>query len=273
VGTDKRARQKSGRQSRLEQAQAEAKKAQTRGAVFKWGGIGLAIAVFIIGYAWLNRDSGSKTSTTSGSSTTVAGATTTTAKPGVFTYGTTECPPAAGAAKQTQSFSAPFKQCIDPAKTYTATIVTTKGELKVALDPKKAPGTVNNFVALARNKYFDGTPCHRIIPSFVAQCGDPTGKGTGGPGYKFADELPQAGEYKIGSLAMANSGPNTNGSQFFIITGDQGVALPPNYSLFGQALPGQDAVIKALDAAGSDQNNGVPPKEPVSLTSVTITES
>jgi len=107
------------------------------------------------------------------------------------------------------------------------------------------------------------------------QCGDPTGKGNGGPGYTIADELPQAGEYKIGSLAMANSGPNTNGSQFFVITGDQGAQLPPNYSLFGQVTDGLDTTVKALDAAANPDPsaNGVPPKEPITITKVTITES
>ena len=117
---------------------------------------------------------------------------------------------------------------VDTTKAYVATITTNKGVLTVNLDVKAAPLTVNNFVALARNKYFDGLSCHRIIPKFVAQCGDPLGTGTGGPGYKFIDELPKAGAYKVGSLAMANAGTNTNGSQFFIITGADGAALPPS---------------------------------------------
>jgi cyclophilin family peptidyl-prolyl cis-trans isomerase len=188
----------------------------------------------------------------------------------VFTYGTTDCPPQTGATEAKRSFTAPFKQCIDPAKTYTALLKTSKGDLTVKFDPVKAPGTVNNFVALALNKYFDGVPCHRIIPSFVVQCGDPTGSGTGGPGYKFADELPQQGEYKIGSLAMANSGPNTNGSQFFIITGQQGVDLPPSYSLFGEVTAGADTTLKALDAVGSAAGT---PSEAILIQSVTITVS
>jgi len=104
----------------------------------------------------------------------------------------------------------------------------------------------------------------------VVQCGDPLGTGAGGPGYKFVDELPKAGQYKIGSLAMANSGANTNGSQFFIITGSQGVALPASYSLFGQVTVGTDTTLKALDAAGSASGA---PKEAVVITSVRITES
>ena len=163
--------------------------------------------------------------------------------------------------------------CIDPTKTYTAEVVTTQGALTIELDAEQAPMTVNNFVFLARYRYFDGTPCHRIIPNFVAQCGDPTGTGTGGPGYEFDDELPEAGEYQIGSVAMANSGPNTNGSQFFIITGEDGAALPPQYSLFGQVTDGLDTTVPALDAVGNPENNGVPPLEEVLIETVTITES
>ena len=127
-------------------------------------------------------------------------------------------------------------------------------------------------MTLARYRYFDGISCHRIIPGFVAQCGDPTGTGTGGPGYEFADELPQAGEYQIGSLAMANAGPDTNGSQFFIITGPQGASLPPDYSLFGMVTEGLDTTLPALDAVGNP-DGGVPPLEEVIIESVTITES
>ena len=107
------------------------------------------------------------------------------------------------------------------------------------------------------------------------QCGDPTATGSGGPGYSFADELPQAGEYKLGSIAMANSGPNTNGSQFFIITGDQGVTLPPSYTLFGQVTSGLDTTVPALNAASNPDPaaNGVPTLEPLIIVSVVITES
>jgi cyclophilin family peptidyl-prolyl cis-trans isomerase len=186
----------------------------------------------------------------------------------VFTYGTTDCPPVTGATEAKRAFTAPFKQCIDVAKTYTALIKTSKGDLTVQFDPVKAPGTVNNFVSLALNKYFDGITCHRIIPGFVVQCGDPSGTGTGGPGYKIADELPKAGEYKLGSLAMANSGPNTNGSQFFIISGQQGIDLPPSYSLFGQVTAGADTTLKALDAVGTASGA---PTEAILIQSVTIT--
>src|SRR5579863_2799121 len=161
------------------------------------------------------------------------------------------------------------EMAIDPQKRYTAEMNTSKGTLKIALDPAAAPRTVNSFVFLARNGYYDGVVFHRIIPGFVVQGGDPTGTGRGGPGYKFADELPPAGRYEVGSLAMANSGPNTNGSQFFIISGPDGVRLPPSYSLFGKVIAGLETVA-ALDAAGS---GGGSPKERVHIESVTITEA
>jgi cyclophilin family peptidyl-prolyl cis-trans isomerase len=158
---------------------------------------------------------------------------------------------------------------VDKDKRYTAEMVTSKGTLTIALDPIAAPITTNNFVFLARWHYFDGIVFHRVIPGFVLQGGDPTGTGTGGPGYKFKDELPKAGRYELGSLAMANSGADTNGSQFFVISGPHGVALPPKYSLFGKVVAGLD-VVAAIDAIGTESGK---PKERVVIESVTITES
>jgi cyclophilin family peptidyl-prolyl cis-trans isomerase len=148
-------------------------------------------------------------------------------------------------------------------------VETDVGTFNVALDAKAAPKTVNNFVFLAREHFYDGVTFHRVIPGFVVQGGDPQGNGSGGPGYKFADELPKAGAYKVGSLAMANSGPNTNGSQFFIITGSQGTQLPPNYSLFGNVNSGMD-VVKNIEAGGSSSGT---PTTVHKMTRVTITES
>jgi cyclophilin family peptidyl-prolyl cis-trans isomerase len=159
--------------------------------------------------------------------------------------------------------------CIDVNKRYTATMVTTKGTLVIALDPSGAPQTVNNFVFLARYHYFDGIVFHRIIPGFVLQGGDPTGTGRGGPGYRFADELPAPGRYELGSLAMANAGPNTNGSQFFVISGPSGIRLPPQYSLFGKVVTGLD-VVSAIDAIGTSSGT---PQESVTIESVTVTEA
>jgi cyclophilin family peptidyl-prolyl cis-trans isomerase len=158
---------------------------------------------------------------------------------------------------------------IDSERRYTAEMVTSHGTMKIALDPLAAPKTVNNFVFLARQGYFDGIVFHRIIPGFVLQGGDPEGSGRGGPGYRFEDELPPPGRYELGSLAMANAGPNTNGSQFFVISGPDGVRLPPQYSLFGKVVSGLDVVSK-IDALGSRSGD---PKEKVVIESVTITES
>ena len=168
-----------------------------------------------------------------------------------------------------KQFEAEPAMGIDAAKRYTAVMETSKGSMTIVLDPIGAPRTVNSFVFLARNGFYDGVVFHRIIPGFVVQGGDPTGTGRGGPGYKFADELPAPGRYEVGSLAMANSGPDTNGSQFFIISGSDGVRLPPSYSLFGKVISGLETVA-ALDAAGS---GGGSPKERVHIESVTITEA
>lgn len=180
------------------------------------------------------------------------------------------CPSPDGSAEQQQSFDAQPPMCLDSALSYTALVTTNKGEITIELDQEKAPVTVNNFVFLARNQYFNDTTCHRIIPGFVVQCGDPTATGGGDPGYKFADELPAAGEYQIGSIAMANSGPDTNGSQFFIITGDQGAALPPQYTLFGEVAAGFDETVVEMEAAGTASGS---PAEPVDIQSVVISTS
>jgi cyclophilin family peptidyl-prolyl cis-trans isomerase len=166
-------------------------------------------------------------------------------------------------------FQAPPPMCISTDKTYTATVDTDVGTFTVALNAKEAPKTVNNFVYLSRYHFYDGVTFHRVIPDFVVQGGDPQGTGQGGPGYQFADELPKAGAYKVGSLAMANAGPNTNGSQFFIITGSQGTQLPPKYSLFGSVISGMD-VVKKIEADGAA--SGTPTKVH-KMTKVTITES
>lgn len=181
----------------------------------------------------------------------------------------TDCPAPDGSSPKQQSFSSPPPMCIDPERRYTAEMRTTKGDLAIALDAVGAPATVNNFVFLARYHYYDGVSFHRIIPGFVVQGGDPEGTGRGGPGYRFGDELPAAGRYEVGSLAMANAGPDTNGSQFFIISGGDGARLPPQYSLFGSVVRGLD-VVAALDAVGSREGT---PREPVGMESVTIIEA
>jgi len=175
-----------------------------------------------------------------------------------------------GSSERRQQFDEAPPMCIDPSKRYTAEIVTSVGTLTAALDAAAAPRTVNNFVVLARYHYYDGVIFHRIIQGFMCQGGDPTGTGRGGPGYRFEDELPAPGRYEVGSLAMANAGPNTNGSQFFIVSGRSGVGLPPQYSLFGKVVKGLD-VVAQMEAVETDRSDR--PRTDVVIESVTITEA
>ena len=131
---------------------------------------------------------------------------------------------------------------IDSEKTYRVTITTDRGAIVADLDPKLAPNTVNHFVALSRQGFYDGLTFHRVEPGFVIQGGDPEGTGRGGPGYKWKDE-PVLGEYTLGALAMANAGPNTNGSQFFITTADCTRNLTKSYNLFGYVVQGMDVAL------------------------------
>lgn len=177
-------------------------------------------------------------------------------------------PPLDGSAPVTKKFGSMPPMGIDPAKRYSVAMETTLGTLVIALDAAAAPLTVNNFVYLAAHHYYDGVIFHRIIKGFMCQGGDPEGSGRGGPGYKFGDELPKPGKYQIGSVAMANAGPNTNGSQFFIISGPNGCSLPPAYSLFGQVVKGLE-VVEAMQSVAT--RPGDRPVEDVVIKSITIT--
>lgn len=160
-------------------------------------------------------------------------------------------------------------QVIKTGQTYTALVHTTAGDITVELS-QNTPVTTNNFVFLAQEKFYDGVIFHRVIPGFMIQGGDPTGTGSGGPGYKFADE-PFTGEYKRGTLAMANAGPNTNGSQFFIMHADY--ALPKNYVIFGQVTSGLEVVDKIATAPTvQDGRENSRPQTPVKITSIEILE-
>ena len=131
---------------------------------------------------------------------------------------------------------------INEQATYRVTLQTNKGAIVMDLDPQLAPNTVNNFVNLARDGYYTGLTFHRVVPDFVVQGGCPEGTGTGGPGYRFDDE-PVTGEYILGAVAMANAGPNTNGSQFFICIDDCRSKLTPSYNLFGFVSNGMDVAL------------------------------
>ena len=165
---------------------------------------------------------------------------------------------------------------IDPDKRYVATMVTSHGTMVIALDPLAAPKTVNSFVFLADKGYYHCVIFQRVIPGFMDQAGDPTGLGTGGPGYTITDEYPAkaasaADQYPLGSVAMANTGaPNSGGSQFFVVTGAQGESLPNTYSLFGRVVSGMSVVLK-INAEGSAA--GVPPDVTERILSVHIEKS
>ena len=293
MGTTKRERQKQGRQARIAQAQADAaKKKRTRTAVL----LGILVVALIgvsIAVGAGGGDGDDDVTAAATTSPTAEGelASTTSTVPaetpptiavtippgGESISGATPCPAEDGSSPRTTSFEEAPSGCIDEGATYTATIATSEGDIVVELDAEAAPETVNSFVALARYHYYDGVSFHRIIPGFMIQGGDAVGPtpGTGGPGYELPDELPPADEdplvnYAPGVIAMANSGPNTSGSQFFIMaTGNSG--LDPDYSVFGRVIEGQD-VVDAINRNGDPVSNGTPTAEIV-ITSVTITES
>ncbi len=170
--------------------------------------------------------------------------------------------------------SAPAMQ-IDPSKRYQATLHTNKGDITIELLVGDAPKTVNNFVFLAREGFYSNVPFHRIIKDFMIQTGDPTGTGRGGPGYRFNDELNTPFNYEKGTLAMANAGPNTQGSQFFICHGAGAERLPHNYTIFGKVTEGLDTLdkiagVQVRPGAGGENSS---PVDPPRMTDVTIQES
>ena len=160
---------------------------------------------------------------------------------------------------------------IDESKTYTAILHTDKGDITIALNAKQTPATVNNFVYLAKQKFYENTIFHRVIKGFMIQGGDPTGTGAGGPGYRFDDE-PFEGSYDRGTVAMANAGPDTNGSQFFIMHAKQD--LPPNYTIFGKVTEGLETVDAIATAEVTQSDSGEPskPVTPAKIKTVEIIE-
>lgn len=161
-------------------------------------------------------------------------------------------------------------------KKYVATLKTSLGDIKVELFAKDTPKTVNNFVFLARENFYNGTIFHRIIKDFMIQGGDPLGTGEGDPGYSFNDELPAKSSYEAGIMAMANAGPNTQGSQFFICNGEKAKKLDsrPNYTQFGKVIEGMDVVLKisSVEVGPNFSGEVSQPKVPPVLQSVTIEE-
>lgn len=161
------------------------------------------------------------------------------------------------------------KMTIDKTKKYTATLKTEKGDIVVELNAAETPITVNNFVSLAKKNFYNNTIFHRTIKGFMIQGGDPTGTGRGGPGYRFADE-PFVGEYTRGTIAMANAGPDTNGSQFFIMHKD--VPLQKDYVIFGKVIKGLEVVDVIAEAPTEPTGEKSTPVSPIKILSIEITQ-
>ncbi len=289
MGTEKRARQKANRQQKLQ----ELEKAEKQDKFRQYATMGVVVLVVLIGgLALLSFATGDDDPETTEAGAADAEAadeamsedtaddTADTADDGADSDGETaaavdpgDCPPADGSGPQILEFAAAPPLCIDPEASYTALLDTNLGPITIELDAAKAPNTVNNFVFLARHHYYDGTVFHRIIEDFMIQGGDATGSppGSGGPGYTIEEEVPQAGEYEVGSIAMAKrNAPGTTDAQFFIVTGPNGEALPPLYSLFGKVTEGLD-VVMAIEALPTDASDF--PTEEIIIDSITITEA
>ncbi|MHB1710413.1 MAG: peptidylprolyl isomerase [Acidimicrobiales bacterium] len=282
MSTEKRQRQKAGRQARRE---AEAKAHKRKQRVKRV--ITLAIVALVIAGIVTLASGGSSKHTASHPTTSTKVPTTTTVpapkggsgntSPSAITT-SANCPTSFTATLNKPSYASYPPMTINPSKTYTATITTDVGPFTVRLDAKAAPKAVNSFVFLADHHFFDCITFHRVIPGFVDQTGDPTGTGSGGPGYQFTERGPAKAtpQYPLGSVAMANSNspattdPTTNGSQFFVVAGPQGENLAPNYTLFGKVISGM-SVVEKINSGGSA--TGVPPTVLHRMISVTIAVS
>lgn len=283
VSTEKRQRQKAGRQARLEAEQKRKKRKQSTRRIITV----VVVAAVVVGISYLIFKPGKKSATAASTTTTTAPAAPAKPKggsgntsPSAITT-SADCPANFKATLNKPYWTSAPKLTIDPTKTYTATVTTDVGSFTIALDAKQYPTAVNNFVFLANQHFFDCITFHRVIQTFVDQTGDPTGTGTGGPGYQFTAPAPKRAtpQYPLGSVVMANadnppsSNPKTNGSQFFIVAGSEGESLTPNYALFGQVTSGMSVVdtINSGGSAASDQTG-----TPVTLhrmVSVTVTQS
>ncbi|HSN11764.1 MAG TPA: peptidylprolyl isomerase [Propionibacteriaceae bacterium] len=208
-------------------------------------------------------------STTPTSSTTVR-----TTKPSIAqaSPGTVSCTYVA-ASTPAKPVDPPSGTNVPATGTAVAVITTNEGPISITMDRSKTPCTVNSFLSLAQQKYFDATRCHRLVNAglYLLQCGDPTGTGVGGPGYTFRDETYATDTFPAGTVAMANAGPNTNGSQFFLVYAD--TSLPPQYTVFGHMDPAGIAVVAKIAADGQDGSNnagGGKPNNPAKILSVSL---
>lgn len=259
--TDKRARQRAGRQARL----AAMQRRQQRRRRLRTSVIVVIIAAVVVGSVYLitRKTTPSRPNTAQGRLETL--------------WQKAGCPTSISARVNHKSYPSAPALSLSSSAVYTATVKTDVGSFVMALNPTESPQSVNSFVYLARQGYFNCNLFHRVIPGFVDQTGDPTGTGKGGPGYQFAEAGPPVAspQYPLGSVAMANSNnpattkPTTNGSQWFIVTGTEGEDLPPDYTLFGQVSSGMSVVQKI----NKDGTTGGTPKLYHRILSVTIKES
>jgi peptidyl-prolyl cis-trans isomerase B (cyclophilin B) len=251
--SEKRERQRQNRDARRV-AEFEAEKKRKRNRSIRNFGLLLIPLVIVFVILQITNNSGSSSSSKS-SATTVA------------------CGAKAPAKNQAKQYDAAPKMTIDTSKTYTAVMDTSCGKITITLDAAHAPQTVNSFVFLAKEGFYNGTLFHRIVTDFMDQGGDPKGDGTGGPGYKLPDE-PPADSYKAGSAAMANAGSGTTGSQFFLVVSDNGAAQlqPKAYSSLGTMDAEGLKVAQKINTFGASDSAGVPTKK-VYVNKVTITES
>ena len=278
-GNREQERKKANRQARLAaEHQAATRHRRIRTGLLVGGAVVLILAVLLI-VSLVSSDDGDDgedvaagATTTLLGSTTVTGNATATSAAGASTtaagQGTAACPAADGSSERQTSFDGPPPNCIDPGTTYAATVVTSEGTFVMDLDPSLDEASVNNFVFLAGYHFFDGLNFHRVVPGFVIQGGDPSGDGSGGPGYTFTGGTPESSDvYTAGSVSMANSsGPSTNGSQWFVALDDISDQLQPNYSYFGNVVEGMD-VVEAIGALGEGDG---PPSREVTIEEITV---
>ncbi|HVB92142.1 MAG TPA: peptidylprolyl isomerase [Acidimicrobiales bacterium] len=273
--SEKRARQRAAREARLAAQARTKKRRQLIRNIIIVGVVGL----LIVGIAFaVSSNNKNKTTSGTGSTTTTLAGSAANAKSQAAADAVAAkagCPSATATRVNTQKYARPAN-VLKAGHLYSATVVTTAGTFAVALNTGTAPVTVNNFVFLAERGYYHCVIFHRVIPGFMDQTGDPTGTGSGGPGYTIADENPPKAatatqQYPLGSLAMANTGqPHSGGSQFFIVAGPQGEGLSNSYALFGRVISGMD-VVSRINAEGSAA--GVPPNVTQRIISITIHEA
>jgi cyclophilin family peptidyl-prolyl cis-trans isomerase len=274
VPSDKRARQRAGREAR----QAALAKAKRRRSRIRAAVIVVVIAVVVVGsIVLINRHSSSSTSAST--STTVKPTGPTTQKAADAAAVAAGCPASPKTTVNTLTWSSPPPMTVNTSQTYTATVATTAGTFVITLDATHAPQTVNNFVFLSKQGYFHCNSFFRVIPGFMNQTGSPnqTNSNATQPGYTIPDELPAKSsdpnnQYPVGSVAMANAGANTGGSQWFVVAGKEGQSLSNTYSLFGQVTSGMN-VVQQINEEGNANGNGIPPKVTQRIISITISNS